>query len=462
MSGDQRNQAQGGASASLGGSLMDVPKARLVCIEAPQLDGALPNGGVVVLAPGSEQVIGRDAGCSFAVPSRKLSRQHVRVFGGVGTWGVEDLNSTNGVLVNKQRVTTAWLKQGDEIRLGPIAFRYELEALPAPAPSGPPEGATVTMTTAMTQQGRPVPPPPPADDGGERTMMIGSLSASKAVIDAARKSEPKQPPAPAAPPVRPRAEEVRAPREPMNVKKLIVFGVIGLILAGAGGVAAVYYPKYQKQQRMEEVAQAGARVARIVVARVRDYTGPNTGGENRYDEDVAAIRPALDRTWEVLASYPEEAALAEVYARLRFLSFERSFAGVFLKEDFAEAQRIAQDAQGRLMGIERDLPAATDAGQKKELHAAIELLDFANLLVQLREFARKHPQVSTTAPNLPTKAEMTAFDEKREQFIKLRRAYNKMLSIDYLLFNKIVQDVENRDLALINHWREFLTARGGG
>lgn len=448
----QQNQGSDGAakSGSLGGNLMDVPKARLVVVESPQMDGPMPNNGTVILTPGGEQVIGRDASCSYAVPSRKLSRQHARVFGGVGAWGIEDLNSTNGVLVNKQRVTTAWLKQGDEIRLGPLAFRYELEA------AAPPEGATVAMTTAMTQA------PPPADDGGERTMMIGSLSASKAVIDAARKSEPKQAPAAAAPPVRPKAEPEKKPREPLNVKKLIIFGVLGAIVLGAGAAGAIYWPIYQKQQRMEEVAQAGARVARVVVARVRDYTGPNANAsESRYEEDVSAIRPALDRTWEVLASYPEESSLAEIYARLRFLSFERSFAAAFGKEDFAEAARIALDAQGRLMGIERDLPQGLEAAQKKELTATIELLDFANLLVQFRDFARKHPQVNATAPNLPTKAEMTSFDEKRDQFIKLRRTYNKMLSIDYLLFNKIVQEVEHKDLALINHWREFLLARGG-
>lgn len=442
-SGDQKTQALN--AAPLGGNLMDVPKARLVVVESPQLDGPMPDNGVVTLTPGKEQVIGREASCSFAVPSRKLSRQHARVFGGVGAWGIEDLNSTNGVLVNKQRVTTAWLKQGDEIRLGPVAFRYELEA------AAPADGPTMTMTAAM-------PGGPVADDAGERTMMIGSLSASKAVIDAARKSEPKQAPAAAAPPVRPKAEAVKAPREPLNVKKLMVFGVLALIVAGAGGAAAIYWPKYQKQQRMEEVAQAGARVARVVVARVRDMSGPGAG-EARYDEDVAAIRPALDRTWEVLVSYPEEAPLAEIYARLRMLSFERSFATVFARDDFAEAARLAQDAQGRLMGIERDLPTTAEAAQKRELTTAIELLDFANLLIQLRDFARKHPQVSATAANMPTRVEIAAFDEKRDQFIKLRRAYNKVLSIDYLLLNRIVQEVENRDLALINHWREFLLAR---
>lgn len=455
MSGDQSRQPQGpggaGKPGALGGNLMDVPKARLIVVEAPQVDGPLPNGGVVTLTPGTEQTIGRDASCSFAVPSRKLSRQHARVFGGVGAWGIEDLNSTNGVLVNKQRVTTAWLKQGDEIRLGPVAFRYELEAPPKP------ENHTVAMTAAMTQA-----MPPPDDGGGERTMMIGSLSASQAVIDAARKSEPKQAPAAAAPPVRPKTETAAAkpPREPLNVKKLLVYGVLAAVLLGAAGAGAVYWPMYQKQQRMEEVAQAGARVARVVVARVRDYTGPNSA-EGRFDDDVNAIRPALDRTWEVLATYPEEAQLAEIYARLRFLSFERSFAAVFARDDFAEATRLAQDAQGRLMGIERDLPAGLDASQKRELTSAVELLDFAGLLVQFRDFARKHPQVNAAAPNLPTRAEMASFDEKREQFIKLRRTYNKMLSIDYLLFNKIVQEVENRDLALINHWREFLLARGG-
>lgn len=443
--GDEKTQVLDGAGrpSPLGGNLMDVPPARLVCIESAQLDGALPGGGVLTLTPGREQVIGRDAGCSFAIPSRKLSRQHARIFGGVGTWGVEDLNSTNGVLVNKQRITTAWLKPGDEVRLGPVAFRYELEAAPA--------GATMAMPIA----------PSPADDGGERTMMIGSLSASKAVIEAARKSEPKQAPAAAAPPSRPAPVAAKPPREPVNVAKLAIFGVLGLLVVGIGAGGAIYYPIHQKQQSMEEVAAAGARVARIVIARARDLSGPGVD-DSRYDEDVAAIRPALDHTWEVLATYPDEVPLAEVYARLRFLSFERSFAAAFRKGDLAEAKRLADDARARLVLIDRDLPTGPDVLAKHELPAAIDLLEFAELLVDLRAFADKYPQVKAgdDAPH-PTKADITAFDGKRDQFIKLRRTYNESLSIDFKLFGKIVNDVEQRDLTLINHWREFLMATGG-
>ena len=61
------------------------------------------------------------------VASRKLSRQHARLFSGEGTWGIEDLNSTNGVYVNGHKISTIWLKHKDEVRLGSLAFSFELD-----------------------------------------------------------------------------------------------------------------------------------------------------------------------------------------------------------------------------------------------------------------------------------------------------------------------------------------------
>src|SRR5205823_1664017 len=50
---------------------------------------------------------------------------------------LRDLRSTNGVFVNGQRIKgDAWLKQGDEIRLGPYVFKLSGDTLHAQAETG--------------------------------------------------------------------------------------------------------------------------------------------------------------------------------------------------------------------------------------------------------------------------------------------------------------------------------------
>ena len=45
---------------------------------------------------------------------------------------IEDLNSTNGVIVNGRKVTRQVLNDGDILTIGEIQFRYVAKAPPAP------------------------------------------------------------------------------------------------------------------------------------------------------------------------------------------------------------------------------------------------------------------------------------------------------------------------------------------
>jgi ABC transport system ATP-binding/permease protein len=45
---------------------------------------------------------------------------------------IEDLNSTNGVILNGRKVTRQVLSDGDIVTIGEIQFRYQ--AKPAPTP----------------------------------------------------------------------------------------------------------------------------------------------------------------------------------------------------------------------------------------------------------------------------------------------------------------------------------------
>ena len=68
--------------------------------------------------------IGRAAACELRIESRSVSRHHALVIVGPRDTIIEDLNSTNGVLVNGTRVTRRALSDGDALTIGDTRFRY--------------------------------------------------------------------------------------------------------------------------------------------------------------------------------------------------------------------------------------------------------------------------------------------------------------------------------------------------
>ena len=71
--------------------------------------------------------IGRSADADIRVDDRYASGVHARVFSRGGAYYVEDMNSTNGTLLNSQQLHgEAELADGDLIRIGDTEFRLEL------------------------------------------------------------------------------------------------------------------------------------------------------------------------------------------------------------------------------------------------------------------------------------------------------------------------------------------------
>ena len=54
-----------------------------------------------------------------------------------------------------------------------------------------------------------------------------------------------------------------------------------------------------------------------------------------------------------------------------------------------------------------------------------------------------------------------ALDAAKLDFTRIRRETNQYLSVDYVVFNTAVKAVEERDLALLNQWKEFLGSNPG-
>jgi chromosome segregation ATPase len=76
--------------------------------------------------------IGRAPGCELHIDSSSVSRHHALILAGTREAIIEDLNSTNGVILNGRKVTRQVLNDGDILTLGEIQFRYVAKpSLPA-------------------------------------------------------------------------------------------------------------------------------------------------------------------------------------------------------------------------------------------------------------------------------------------------------------------------------------------
>lgn len=99
---------------------------------APTLGGSA-GGRARLLAAGMEievsaagTVLGRSSQCDVRLEDPNASRQHARISASDGAWRLEDLGSTNGVLVNGARVAGSTpLKSGDRIQLGHTDLTFE-------------------------------------------------------------------------------------------------------------------------------------------------------------------------------------------------------------------------------------------------------------------------------------------------------------------------------------------------
>lgn len=66
----------------------------------------------------SEITIGRSPNTDIQIDNLAVSKRHARLIGQKGQFVVEDLNSTNGTLLNNEKISKAILKHNDIILVG--------------------------------------------------------------------------------------------------------------------------------------------------------------------------------------------------------------------------------------------------------------------------------------------------------------------------------------------------------
>ena len=84
-------------------------------------------GGRRLLLPPKGSTIGRSHDCDIVLDDAGISRHHADVRPGPDGWTVEDLGSTNGVLLNGRRIHEPQpLRPGDRIELGSTEIVFEI------------------------------------------------------------------------------------------------------------------------------------------------------------------------------------------------------------------------------------------------------------------------------------------------------------------------------------------------
>lgn len=108
-------------SARVRGPLAEEPGRR----RAPR--ALLVVGGRRLLVPPGGGTIGRSRDCEILLEDAGISRHHAEIRPGPEGWTIEDLGSTNGVLLGGHEVRGAQLLQpGDRLELGSTAIAFEL------------------------------------------------------------------------------------------------------------------------------------------------------------------------------------------------------------------------------------------------------------------------------------------------------------------------------------------------
>ncbi len=75
-----------------------------------------------------EIMIGRDPNCDLAVIDETLSAHHARLAHHHGQWWLEDLDSTNGTFLNREKLNTpAVVITGDKFKCGNTVFGIQVE-----------------------------------------------------------------------------------------------------------------------------------------------------------------------------------------------------------------------------------------------------------------------------------------------------------------------------------------------
>ncbi len=97
---------------------------------------------------GRKTTIGRTPDNDLQIDVKYISRHHAVILVGPAHAIIEDLNSTNGVMVNGRRVTRQILRDGDQVAIARAEYRFALRRTARSADNGIPRSLSFAFAVA--------------------------------------------------------------------------------------------------------------------------------------------------------------------------------------------------------------------------------------------------------------------------------------------------------------------------
>jgi len=140
------------------------------------------SAGRIVPVAGPKFFIGRAPGCHLRPASSLVSRHHCVILTSEGAVSVRDFGSTNGTLVNGERIRGELeLKDGDRLTVGSLEFEVRLVADAGPKEQPGPESVRNAAVRTLGS---------PPDDDLDLTEWLGETDVSAAVKPGAETKTP--------------------------------------------------------------------------------------------------------------------------------------------------------------------------------------------------------------------------------------------------------------------------------
>jgi len=117
----------------------------------------VPSAGAPIVLDKERTLFGREVGCDVVVNDSSVSRRHAVVERRGERWLILDQQSANGTFVDGQRIIQAYLRAGQDLRLGSVAFRVAAAVESDESPTIPRAAVAPAKPAAAS---RPVPPTP--------------------------------------------------------------------------------------------------------------------------------------------------------------------------------------------------------------------------------------------------------------------------------------------------------------
>jgi len=111
-----------------------------------------------LLDPTEENRIGRDPECAIMLSDPLCSRFHAVIAQEQQSWQIRDSGSRNGTYVNDQKIDTAVLADGHNVRIGSTEFEFHVSDQPPTVDANTDGGVTATLIKNQPVNGQPFEP----------------------------------------------------------------------------------------------------------------------------------------------------------------------------------------------------------------------------------------------------------------------------------------------------------------